>query len=551
MNYIDTDLPLTEFGPPEIIEIEPIHNCNLRCIQCHVSYEKLTKAMIDPSFVKRLKGLEKKWVFMGSQFEPVMHPKFGDIIRALSDQGMKIELTTNGTLFTEKLSNRLADCNWINVIISFDGILKETFEAIRRNANYERTLENILIFKNALKNKETYFAINYTLLRRNVDEVPDSVKFWEQHGFDHVGFIVMVIRNLNEILKNASLEIIMDYVYKKLEEAARIVIEGNYKITLTSALFNSWMDLKDLYPVNFMDSCVMSNNPDSRLPFNPRTYFQNGEYPGMQVNCRSPFKFARIYFDGNVDLCYQFTVGNIYETDFLDIWYGEKARQVRELVLHNAEVCYSCEYYKFCIKAGEVNFENKDSFQSKMVVDKYHKPMLIEDFGIYNIVGYRKNYYGFPKGLVSSDARFIKNVDKLKGIFIAESIDKIKELITDCLKEADRSDLVPTIVGDIDEYNIVAWKKEYYGIPKALGTVDLVSQEKEAIAKLEGVFIDQSLDKLKDRIRRHCRFNQKGLTRLSIFFLNKKCLQYLSQVGRGLSGLISLLKLKRIRQTRE
>ncbi len=431
---------LTEFGPPEIIEIEPTKTCNLRCIMCHVPYEKRANTLINVDFVNRLKGLEGKWVVIGSNYEPLTHPRFCDIILALSNLDMKIELITNGTLLTEEISNRLAKCNITNVIFSFDGIRKETYESIRKNAKYEQTMERILYFKNAIANKETFFAINNTLLKRNLDEVVEAVAFWERHGFDHIGFILMVIRN--KTLERESLKPMMNNVYEKLDEAARHVIENKFKITLSAAAYNRTSALKQNHPTNFVASCVKSNNPKARTPFNPRTYFQLGYYPSMSVSCRSPFKFARILYNGNVELCYQFVVGNIYKDDFLDIWYGEKAKRIREMILRNPKVCYSCDYYRLCVKAGELDYNDEDSFYGELVHNKYRYPTIIEDnFYSYAIIAWLGDYYGVPPCSSHDHIALLLNDEdaKLKGVFIEESAEKVKDTIVSHLKGQNNS----------------------------------------------------------------------------------------------------------------
>src|SRR6185436_6009635 len=91
--------PLTELGPPEMIEIEPIHTCNLRCVMCHVSYETLSHARLDVEVLLRhLRGLEGCYAAVGATHEPAAHPQFGRLIRGLHERGMRIQFTTNGTL---------------------------------------------------------------------------------------------------------------------------------------------------------------------------------------------------------------------------------------------------------------------------------------------------------------------------------------------------------------------------------------------------------------------------------------------------------------------
>ncbi len=431
--YISTETPFTELGLPEIIEIEPTSMCNLRCIQCHTTYQKTSNITIDPEFVKHMQGLKGKWVVFGSNYEPLMHPDFCDIALAFSDMGMKTDLITNGTLFNKIISNRLANCDFANIIISFDGIRKETYESIRKNANYEKAIENILDFKDCFKdNKKIYFAINNTLMRRNVDEIVESVDFWEKHGFDHMGFIMMVIRNLNETLKQESLENSRDYVHEKLKQAAQKVIDNNYRITLSGAGFNDFPELKTIYPSNIFGGCLKSNNPGARIPFNPREFIQNGAYPGMPVKCRSPFKFARILFDGNVDLCYQFRIGNIYENSFLDIWYGKKAENVRRQLMANPKICHLCDYYRLCIKAGELNYDDEDNFYSELVHNKGRYPTIVEEFEVrghrYNIVAWLGDYYALPKEL--GDINILAdNAREMDGVFVDNNLDNLKETL--------------------------------------------------------------------------------------------------------------------------
>ncbi len=423
---VNSSTALSEFGLPEIIELEPTHTCNLRCIQCHTSYQNLGKGLIDPKFVKNLKGLEGKWFIIGSTFEPFAHPDICDILLNLSSLDMKMELATNGTLLTQKLTDRLGGCSFSNFTISFDGIKKETYESIRINANYEKGMERILYFKNAMRSKVSFFAINNTLMRRNLDEVLESVEFWEKEGFDHIGLIAMVIRDLNETLKNENLKPIMDSVYEKLYNIAQTVIERNYKITASSSIFAKPSEFKTRYPRNFIGSCVKSDNPAARIPFNPRTLFLNGEFPGMHVTCRYPFKMVRIMWNGDVEICNKFIIGNIYRKSLKDIWYGNQAEKYRKMILTSPKVCYVCDYYKFCIKGGEVDYSSEDNFYSEKV-RKYNTPTLIESFRGYNIISWNDKCYGVPQKAGAVNLK--EDFSKIKGIIIDKSYNSLREKI--------------------------------------------------------------------------------------------------------------------------
>ena len=490
-------LPLEEFGLPEIVEIEPIHSCNFRCIQCHVSYETLTKNKIRPDFFKNLKGLEGKWALLGSLYEPTVHPHFREIAQGLSDAGMKLEMTTNGSLFNESLVKDVAHCNWKNVIFSFDGITKETFEKIRRRADFKKTLEGIKRFKDGIENKDTFFAVNFTLLRSNLHEIVDSVDFWEDFGVDHLGFIAMVLRDENKELQEECLNHDLVELKTELELAARRVVEKQYKITLSSAAYSSWMDLKDIYPAHFMESLVKSNNRNARTPFNARTYYQNGHFPGMSVNCRSPFKFARIDYNGNVELCYQFTVGNIYKNEFLDIWYGKEAQKVRDLVRSDPKVCYSCDYFRFCIKAGEVDYDKEANFRNETIDNYYNKPFLVKDKGSYQLVGYGSMIYGFPKSMGDVDPRFLAEYENKPGVFVCATTEEVKQKIDEYFASIDKSEWIPIEIDNWIAHKVVSYGPQLVAIPKGYGKIVLNA---EFDFNAPGIFIADDVETLRNAV---------------------------------------------------
>lgn len=391
--------PLTELALPEFIEIEPTYTCNLRCIQCHVSYQALSDTRLDPAFVKNLKGMEGRWVSLGYNYEPMAHPQFAEIIDGLRALNMKLDLITNGTLLTPRVIERIRHADFRNVVISFDGIRKETYERIRRHADHTVALKRIHAFKEAVTSPDTYFAVNNTLMRSSLDELPETVEHWERAGFDHLGLIAMVLRDDNPVLRAESLSPNMDKVIAAVERAAARVIKNRYRITLSAAALNHDFPLRAEYPELFKGGCVRSANPEARLPFDARNYFQSGAYPGMSVPCRSPFKAVRILHNGDVQLCSQFVIGNIRHESLKTIWYGKRARHLREHIRKRGEVCRACEYYNFCIKAGEVDLNRQENFYSDMVLHE-HKYLtddaVLEEYKGYNIVRWLDQYYGIP-----------------------------------------------------------------------------------------------------------------------------------------------------------
>jgi radical SAM protein with 4Fe4S-binding SPASM domain len=185
----------------------------------------------------------------------------------------------------------------------------------------------------------------------------------------------MVVRSLENdlmgenLLLQESLYPIRKYAFEKLDDAAKYVINNHYKITLSSPYYN-WSELRKNYPKNIQKNIVKSDNPLSSDYFNPGHYYQKGNYPGMKVDCRSPFTFARILFNGDVQLCYQYKIGNLYEKSIEDIWYGKKAQRIRRKILTDVSICEHCDYYRFCLNSSKINVNDKSNFFQQDLIEK-------------------------------------------------------------------------------------------------------------------------------------------------------------------------------------
>ncbi|MDX2256000.1 MAG: hypothetical protein NW214_10830 [Pseudanabaenaceae cyanobacterium bins.39] len=53
---------------------------------------------------------------------------------------------------------------------------------------------------------------------------------------------------------------------------------------------------------------------------------------------------------------------------------------------------------------------------------------------------------------------------------------------------------LPRLVEDFGDYNIVLWRENYYGLPKAIGAVNLASDN---LSQLDGILIETSIERLR------------------------------------------------------
>lgn len=428
---------------PHTIEIEPTNSCNLRCRMCHVSFmPDEPRPTLDVALLDKLDCLKGAYFSVGSSFEPMMHRDFASIIRKITDIGGAIELISNGSLISNDIASALLDCDLRLMTFSFDGIKPATYEHIRRRSNYPKTMDAILNLRGRFTGRSTEFAINSTIMRRNVPEIVESVAFWDAAGFDLLRFINMVVRNNEPELIRESLypdEIRQQY-RKELDAAALDVIAERRNITLTNPWFRQ-SPIAAEFPRNVLGSIVVSDRPGARVPHNVRRD-QLGAGPGMSFSCNSPWTFARISHDGDVQLCYQFSIGNLKTQSFEEIWFGDKAEAVRRRVIAERQLCETCDYYRFCINGLGIDTDDKESylagpllagidsidFEAGTMTAPETPPILIETIGAFNIVRFRGGYLGVPHAFGSVDLSQ-QDVGTMSGLITADNLHGARRLV--------------------------------------------------------------------------------------------------------------------------
>ena len=155
------------------ISWEITSGCNLRCKHCIVSADEHTNNDVDfddiINFIKKLKDHNLSINFTGG--EPFFRKDFLDIVRYCVDNNIKVQIITNGLLFTEESFELLKENN-ISLGISVESFKKEHFESIRGKNTYDKLISNI----NILKEKNISFNIYTTFNKYNEDEIKEMQK---------------------------------------------------------------------------------------------------------------------------------------------------------------------------------------------------------------------------------------------------------------------------------------------------------------------------------------------------------------------------------------
>ncbi|MDA8123732.1 MAG: radical SAM protein [Deltaproteobacteria bacterium] len=130
------------------IYVEPTSRCNLSCVTCiRHSWDEPFGDMEWPVYEALINGLEAfpeaKTIAFAGFGEPLVHPRFPEMIRLAHERGLRTEMTSNAMLLTSALAEKLIDAGLDQFTVSIDGTSEEAHGAVRPGASLERITENV------------------------------------------------------------------------------------------------------------------------------------------------------------------------------------------------------------------------------------------------------------------------------------------------------------------------------------------------------------------------------------------------------------------------
>lgn len=175
-----------------IFDIEASSRCNVRCRFCPREALPQTGLMSRATFDRLLEalplGATDSLAFVGLG-EPLMNPALPDFLLAAKARHPRVRtwVTTNGTLLTQDMLDRLLATGLDVLDISFNGIEAQSFEASMRGAHFAETLANVerAVATVAERKLATTVQVNFVLCRENADREAEIKAFWRQHGVHH------------------------------------------------------------------------------------------------------------------------------------------------------------------------------------------------------------------------------------------------------------------------------------------------------------------------------------------------------------------------------
>ena len=186
---VQTSMPL-----PRFLQVEPVGQCNLRCQMCPIQFRQDGPPHGPPAFmdfdlftrlVDQFPDLEE--VQLQGLGEPMMHPRFFDMVAYAAGKGIKVGTNTNLTLLNAKRAERCVTSGLAELHASIDGATAETYERIRVRAYFDRIVANLrglLDVRWWLGSETPKVRMVAVLMRQNLHEMPDLVRLAHRLGID-------------------------------------------------------------------------------------------------------------------------------------------------------------------------------------------------------------------------------------------------------------------------------------------------------------------------------------------------------------------------------
>lgn len=300
---------------PKLITLTTTLRCNYRCWMC---YQQEYKGDMDWAIVEKLRSVlpsVKTLQFFGG--EPLIYNRLDDLCALAGENGCEIEVITNGSLLDAGRRKLLLDNNSSQIKISLEAATQETYESIR-GGDLEMVLGNIgdlVKERNARGQNKPHVQINFVAMKRNIHELPDLVARAAKLGVDKVLVLFAFAPPQREDIARETLYFFQEQSDECMAKAVAVAEREGIDISVPG----------------FFSGEAACAGPEC----------------GKDSLCHSPWKNCMVDINGDVRFCCGVTgkpIGNLLESEFDDLWYGEKITRFRRLVNTEAqpECCTTC-----------------------------------------------------------------------------------------------------------------------------------------------------------------------------------------------------------------
>jgi len=193
-------------GFPESLTIEPTNTCNLKCIECPVGQNKLTrpKGNISVELLRKILDEIGPYIFhlnLYFQGEPFLHKNMFELIKLAHQKKIYITISTNGHFLTKNTIAQLLTEKPDRLIISIDGITQETYETYRKGGNLQKVLQGLELLSSIKKEGKhhlPFIEVQFIAFKHNEHEIPLLKSFFSKYHIQKLSIKKAFVENFKE-----------------------------------------------------------------------------------------------------------------------------------------------------------------------------------------------------------------------------------------------------------------------------------------------------------------------------------------------------------------
>jgi radical SAM protein with 4Fe4S-binding SPASM domain len=265
--------------------------------------------------------------------EPMMHPRFADMVSYATRRGIRVTTNSNLTLLNPNRAERCVSSGLDAIHVSLDGASAEMYERIRVRARLDRVLGNVELIQDAkqrLGSDRPRLRMVTVIMRQNLHELPDLVRLARRYAMESL-FVQHLCHDFGEASLPSHYRPMQAFVEEQTllgEDAARV--EHYFGVAAEVA---------------------RQVGVDLRLPRTRKRLHPPGT-PGPN-RCDWPWHGPYVSYQGLAMPCCMIATpdrmnfGSMAEKGVEAVWNGEKYETFRRQLASDEppDICRSCSIY--------------------------------------------------------------------------------------------------------------------------------------------------------------------------------------------------------------
>lgn len=358
INFLETAQGKDDIkAKPLRLTINLSNQCNLRCIMCYVKEYRWKYPVERLGEIKIFYPYLEKMMWQGGEVFSLSY--FVDLIKeAAKYPNLQQGIITNAQLLTKETIDLLVNMN-LELTISVDGVKKDTYEYIRKNAKFEKLVQNLQYIsekKRKVNNRNFIVGINFVVTKHNYKEILPLFEIIHRYGFD---FFCIIPCGGDIVDENKLYEYDNNYVTQEILEIEKRCKESGIRLENRVTLLekemlkeveleeniDEWLskeevnELKDIEETGIREFVIIK---DKKIEYSSRDIDINSCNKRKMI-CHIPWQqltldYNEVFFpDCQCNVPQNKNIVKFSDVTILDVWNSKELKEYRRLLAAGRE----------------------------------------------------------------------------------------------------------------------------------------------------------------------------------------------------------------------